>query len=78
MGAAAISQVLASSDRPGRAWLSALVVAWGAQAIVTQSLLLREAIVLMSGSEFAWGVVLFAWLLGVAPARSSDSLSLWI
>ncbi len=41
-------------------------MAWGAQAIVTQSLLLREAIVLMFGSEFAWGVVLFAWLFGVA------------
>lgn len=36
------------------------------QAIVTQSLLLREALVLMFGSEFAWGVVLFAWLFGVA------------
>ena len=49
-----------------RASLGALVLAWGAQAIVTQSLLLREATVLMHGSEFAWGVVLFAWLLGVA------------
>jgi predicted membrane-bound spermidine synthase len=49
-----------------RASLGALVLAWGAQAIVTQSLLLREATVLMYGSEFAWGVVLFAWLLGVA------------
>jgi spermidine synthase len=49
-----------------RARLGGLVLAWGAQAIVTQSLLLREATVLMYGSEFAWGVVLFAWLLGVA------------
>jgi spermidine synthase len=49
-----------------RVWLGLLVVAWGAQAIVTQSLLLREALVLMFGSEFAWGIVLFAWLLGVA------------
>ena len=40
--------------------------AWGVQAIVTQSLLLREALVLMFGSEFAWGIVLFAWLFGVA------------
>ena len=56
-----------SADRLSRrAWLSAVVVAWGGQAIVTQSLLLREAIVLMFGSEFAWGVVLFAWLFGVA------------
>lgn len=49
-----------------RAWLGLLVLAWGIQAIVTQSLLLREALVLMFGSELAWGVVLFAWLLGVA------------
>jgi spermidine synthase len=34
--------------------------------VVTQSLLLREALVLMFGSELAWGIVLFAWLLGVA------------
>jgi spermidine synthase len=45
--------------------LNGLVIAWGIQAIVMQSLLLREALVLMFGSEFAWGVVLFAWLLGV-------------
>jgi spermidine synthase len=43
-----------------------VILAWGLQAIVTQSLLVREALVLMFGSEFAWGVVLFAWLLGVA------------
>ena len=53
-------------DRRPRFWLSVLVVAWGTQAIVTQSLLLREALVLMFGSELAWGLVLFAWLLGVA------------
>jgi len=55
-----------TGGRSRRWWLGALVVAWGAQAIVTQTLLLREAVVLMYGSEFAWGVVLFAWLLGVA------------
>lgn len=49
-----------------RIWLSLLIVAWGVQAIVTQSLLLREALVLMYGSEFAWGIVLFAWLAGTA------------
>ena len=48
------------------AWLSLVIVAWGVQALVTQSLLVREALVVMFGSEFAWGVVLFAWLLGVA------------
>ncbi len=46
--------------------LGLLVLAWGVQAIVTQSLLVREALVLMFGSEFAWGVVLFAWLFGVS------------
>jgi spermidine synthase len=59
-----------NSDLPSanhhRLCLSLLVLAWGVQAIVTQSLLLREALVLMFGSEFAWGIVLFAWLLGVA------------
>ncbi len=54
------------SERASRFGLSVVVVAWGAQAIVTQSLLLREALVLMFGSELAWGIVLFAWLLGVA------------
>lgn len=49
-----------------RAALSVLIVAWGAQAIVTQSLLLREALVLMAGSELVWGIVLCAWLVGVA------------
>ncbi len=59
---------VAAEQRPGRArrWLRAVVLAWGAQAIVTQTLLLREATVLMYGSEFAWGVVLFAWLAGIA------------
>ena len=66
MSIADTGRLLHSSDRRRRVWLSVLVVAWGAQAIVTQSLLLREALVLMFGSEFAWGVVLFAWLLGVA------------
>jgi spermidine synthase len=52
--------------RRRRFMLGPLVLAWGVQAIVTQSLLLREALVLMFGSEFAWGLVLFAWLFGVA------------
>ncbi len=55
-----------SSARAARAALAVAVFAWGVQAIVTQSLLVREALVLMSGIEFAWGVVFFAWLLGVA------------
>jgi len=57
----------AARETPGRrTGLGLLVLAWGVQAIIAQSLLLREALVLMFGSEFAWGVVLFAWLMGVA------------
>jgi len=55
-----------SSESMQRVWMHLVVLAWGAQAIVAQSLLLREALVLMFGSELAWGIVLFAWLLGVA------------
>ncbi len=55
-----------AADRRSRVWLSAVVLAWGMQAIVTQSILLREAFVLMFGSELAWGIVLSAWLAGVA------------
>ena len=61
--------------RRRRVCLSVLVLVWGAQAIVLQSLLLREALVLMFGSEFAWGVVLFAWLLGVSIGGVVGSLS---
>ena len=57
--------------RSGRSWLAALVVAWGAQAIVTQALLLREALTLMFGSELAWGIVLFAWLFGIAVGAAA-------
>ncbi len=49
-----------------RLGLSGLVFALGFQAVITQSLLLREALVLMFGSELVWGAVLFAWLAGVA------------
>ena len=52
--------------RIARGWLGALVTAWGVQAVILQSLVLREAMVVMFGSELAWGVVLFAWLAGVA------------
>ncbi len=53
------------SSRSVHVWLVVVILAGGFQAIVTQSLLLREALVLMLGSELAWGLVLFAWLLGV-------------
>jgi len=63
---AGTSDNASSAVTRSRRRLGLLVLAWGVQAIVTQSILVREAIVLMSGSEFAWGIVLFAWLLGVA------------
>ncbi|MGQ9649787.1 MAG: fused MFS/spermidine synthase [Phycisphaerae bacterium] len=56
----------ASCPSAGRRALWVVALAWGAQAIVTQSLLLREAMVLMSGSELVWGILLCAWLAGVA------------
>ncbi|MFQ5590420.1 MAG: hypothetical protein ACE5HE_04575 [Phycisphaerae bacterium] len=65
MGRTAMTSMSHESERrSGR--IAVVVVAAGVQAIVTQSLLLREGLVLLFGSEFAWGVVLFAWLLGVA------------
>lgn len=60
----------ARAFRGARVRLSLLVVAWGVQAIVTQALLLREATVLMYGSELAWGVVFGAWLLGIAAGAA--------
>ena len=53
---------MSSSDSPSRRFcvcLGTLVLAWGIQAIVAQSLLVREALVLMFGSELTWGLVLF-------------------
>ena len=56
-----------STRSPGdRLVLTAVVFIWGFQAIVAQTLLLREGIILLSGSELAWGIILSAWLLGVA------------
>ncbi len=59
-----------SSMQPSR-WqprlaFGGVVLVLGIQAIVSQSLLIREALVLMFGSEVAWSLVLTAWLLGVA------------
>ncbi len=47
-------------------WSGVFVLAYGGVSIAIQSLLLREAMVLMFGSELAWGIVLFAWLLGIS------------
>ena len=38
----------------------------GFAAVVAQAVLLREAMAALGGSEFAWGVVLAAWLGGMA------------
>jgi len=57
-----------------RRLLGLVTVCWGVQAIVSQSLLVREALVLMYGSEFAWSVVLFAWLLGVGVGAAVGGL----
>lgn len=62
----AIHDPTASCPSAGRRALWIVALAWGVQAIVTQSLLLREAMVLMSGSELVWGILLCAWLAGVA------------
>ncbi len=62
----AIHDPTASCPSAGRRALWIVALAWGVQAIVTQSLLLREAMVLMSGSELVWGILLCAWLSGVA------------
>ncbi|MFH1109958.1 MAG: hypothetical protein V1790_12315 [Planctomycetota bacterium] len=78
--------MLPETRRYDRTWARLLVLTWGVQAIMTQSLLLRESLVLMFGSEFAWGIVLFAWLFGVAVgavvggwlAERSASTDLWL
>ena len=59
-----------TEHRLPRTSLAILLAAWGGQAIVSQTLLLREASVLMFGSELSWGVVLAAWLLGVGVGAS--------
>ncbi len=46
--------------------LLSVLFLWGGLALIAQSLLLRESLVLFFGSELSWGVVLAAWLLGVA------------
>jgi hypothetical protein len=55
-----LSATLLSQERKRSLALHTIVLLWGVQAIVTQSLLLREAQVLMLGSELVWGVMLFA------------------
>lgn len=62
-----MSSIAPSVQAPShRMSLGVVVVAWGLQAMIVQALLLREALVLMFGSEMALGLVLAAWLLGIA------------
>lgn len=46
--------------------LAGFMFLWGAYALVAQSVLLRETMVLFFGGELSWGLVLFAWLFGIA------------
>jgi len=45
--------------------LAVLLLTWGAAAVITQSILIRETTVLFFAGEISWGIVLFAWLAGV-------------
>ena len=49
-----------------RATLLAAVFLFGAYALCAQAVLLREAQVILFGSELSWGLVLAFWLAGVA------------
>ena len=49
-----------------RATLFAAVFLFGAYALCAQAVLLREAQVILFGSELSWGLVLAFWLAGVA------------
>ncbi|MCK5379020.1 MAG: hypothetical protein KAJ78_06430 [Acidobacteria bacterium] len=42
------------------------LVALGAVAVISQALLIREAMTTLGGSEIAWGCLLFLWLIGAA------------
>jgi len=66
MTSAAQHAAAPSSLRHSRLWLAVLAAVCGFQAMAVQTLFLREAVVLMSGSELAWGMALGAWLLGIA------------
>lgn len=56
----------------------------GAATVVAQALLVREAMAAMGGSEVAWGVVMFLWLIGMAAGAQvgvrfgSSRLALWL
>ncbi len=54
-----------SSELNGTRTLLLAAFAAGAQALLAQSLLLREALLLYGGNEIAVGVFLGWWLLGI-------------
>jgi spermidine synthase len=49
-----------------RASILAAIFFFGAYALCAQAMLLREAQVILFGSELSWGLVLASWLAGVA------------
>jgi spermidine synthase len=56
----------------------------GVATVVTQSVLLREAMAAMGGSEMAWGLVMALWLIGVSLGarlgvhRGTASVAEWL
>ena len=48
-----------------RSRMALFVFGWGFYALVVQSVLLRETMVLFFGGELSWALVLSSWLLGI-------------
>lgn len=46
--------------------LGALLLSWGAAAVIAQSVLVRETTVLFYAGEISWGIMFFTWLVGVS------------
>jgi len=47
-----------------------VLVVLGLASVLAQSILIREAMASLGGSELAWGVVLFTWLAGMAAGAA--------
>ncbi|MEN8154497.1 MAG: hypothetical protein ABFR75_10785, partial [Acidobacteriota bacterium] len=43
----------------------------GAYAVISQAVILRELLVVLSGNEFFFGIILFSWLVGIVPGAMS-------
>lgn len=68
--------VIVEFARRDQTALVALLLTWGAAAVIAQSILLRETTVLFFAGEISWGIMLFAWLVGVGfGAALGGSLS---